>query len=497
MNGDGRRPASEAELVAAWLRQATRRGPWRDSAGRSIAVIYPGRWTGLPGPDLRDAIVSIDGGPARRLDLEVHLDAADWRRHGHHRDPAYAGVGLHLVWEADARADEPGPPQLALAQALSAAVDPVVDRVPDRESLPCTRPRPLDAESRRVIVQAIEDQGRRRHAEQAAVMESQIAALGPDQALHQAILRALGYRPNAAAFEVLGGCVTSALSESLARNGEVAGVGALEAVLMGAAGLLPMQRPGSPVDGYGRTLQRIWQSHGSLAGLQAADWTLQSVRPANRPTRRIAAAARLLARAPAPGETLAETVLAEVRRAAADSDLRRLQARWQVAEAPDAYWARHFDFGRATRRPAPALVGADRAREILVNAVLPFAAAMGHARGQPDLPRASAAVLDAMPGGMWNHDSRYMTQTLGIERRGLGGAKAQQGLLRLHRRWCRDKRCAACPMARCAAALAADTAGAFEVGRSAATATRPVEVAVSRATARSDRFAPATGNPPR
>ena len=52
-------------------------------------------------------------------------------------------------------------------------------------------------------------------------MESQIAALGPDQALHQAMLRALGYRPNAAAFEALGGCVTSALSEALASNGEV------------------------------------------------------------------------------------------------------------------------------------------------------------------------------------------------------------------------------------------------------------------------------------
>ncbi len=468
LSGDWR-PASEAELVAAWLRQATRRGPWRDSAGRGVEVIYPGRWTGLPGPDLRDAVVSIDGGPARRLDLEVHLDAADWRRHGHHRDPAYAGVGLHLVWDVGARAPEAGPPQLALAPALAAAADPVApDPLPDGHSLPCARPAPLDAKSRRVIVAAIEAQGRRRHAEQAAVMESQIAALGPDQALHQAILRALGYRPNAAAFEALGGCVTSALSEALASNGEVAGLGALEAVLMGAAGLLPMQRRGAPADGYARLLQRIWQSYGSLTCLRAADWTLQSVRPANRPTRRIAAAARLLSRAPDPGMTLVETVLAEVRRAADESDPRRLLARFQVAEAPDAYWARHFDFGRATRRPSPALVGAARAREILVNAVLPFAAAVGHGRGQSDLPRASAAVLAALPGGTWNQDSRYMTQTLGIERRGLGGAEAQQGLLRLHRRWCRDKRCAACPMARCVRSEGAVTATASDVAGSAA-----------------------------
>ncbi len=146
-----------------------------------------------------------------------------------------------------------------------------------------------------------------------------------------------------------------------------------------------------------------------------------------------------------------DTVLAEVRRAAAEADVRWLEARFQVSEPPDAYWARRYDFGRPARRPVPTLVGASRSREILVNAVLPFAAAMGHAQGRAELTRASAAVLAALGGGMWNQDSRYMVHTLGIGRRGLGGAKAQQGLLRLFRRWCRDKRCGVCPMANCVA----------------------------------------------
>ena len=459
LNGDRQRPASEAALVAAWLRQAVRRGPWRDSIGRSVAVIYPGRWTGLPGPDLRDAIVSIDDGPARRLDLEVHLAAADWRRHGHDRDPAYAGVGLHLVWEIGPHPPAPAPPVVVLAPALSGAVAPAAaDPSAAREGLPCRRSGPADAALRRQTIEIVEQQGQRRHAERTAVLEGDIAALGPDEALHLAIFRALGYRPNAEAFQILGGCVTSGLSEALASNAADAGLEVLEAVLMGAAGLLPVQRRGLPADGYARLLQRIWQSYGSLACLRAADWTLQSVRPANRPTRRIAAAARLLSRAPDPGRSLVDTVLADVRRAAAASDLRGLHARFQVAEPADAYWARHFDFGKPTRRPAAALVGAGRAREILVNAVLPFAAAMGHALGQGDLPRASAAILAALPGGMWNQDSRYMIQTLGIERRGLGGAMAQQGLLRLHRRWCRDKRCGVCPMARRAAAPGVEAA---------------------------------------
>lgn len=459
LNGDNRRPASEAELVAAWLQQATRLGPWRDSSGRNVAVIYPGRWTGLPGPDLRDAIVSIDEGPALRLDLEVHMSAADWWRHGHHTDPAYAAVGLHLVWRVDVNPPTAAPPAIALETVLTADGESIVSCPgPTTATFPCQRPPAPDTVSHHVIVAAIEEQGRRRHAEKAAAMEGNIAALGPDQALHLAVLRALGYRPNAAAFEALGRCVTSSLAESLNRNGDVAGLGVLEAVLMGAAGLLPMQRPRHhPAGGYARTLQRIWQSYGSLTCLQATDWTLQSVRPANWPTRRVAAAARLLARAPDAGATMVETVLADVRRAAAASDLRRVQRRFHVAEPPDAYWFRNYDFGRPARRPAPALVGASRAREILVNAVLPFAAAMGRARGQPDLTRASADILAALPGGMWNQDSRYMAHTLGIARRGLGGAQAQQGMLRLHRRWCRDKRCAACPMAQCLKAPGLET----------------------------------------
>ena len=438
--------------MAAWLQQATRLGPWRDTAGRRVAVIYPGRWTGLPGPDLRDAIVSIDDGPALRLDLEVHLNGTDWWRHGHHHDPAYAAVGLHLVWEVDAAPRGPAPPAIALARVLPMAAG-AVDATPTSaaEPLPCHGPHPLDAASRRLIVQAIEDQGRRRHAEQTAVMESNIAAHGADQALHLAILRALGYRQNARTFEALGSCVTSGLTEALTSSGDVARPGTLEAVLMGAAGLLPVQRSTQPVDGYGRLLQHIWQSYGALTCLQADDWTYQSVRPANRPTRRVAAAARLLTRVPATGQTLVDTVLAEVCRAGAASDVRWLEARFQVSEPPDAYWARRYDFGRPARRPVPTLVGASRSREILVNAVLPFAAAMGHAQGRAELTRASAAALAALGGGMWNQDSRYMAHTLGIGRRGLGGAKAQQGLLRLFRRWCRDKRCGVCPMASCVA----------------------------------------------
>ena len=56
----------------------------------------------------------------------------------------------------------------------------------------------------------------------------------------------------------------------------------------------------------------------------------------------------------------------------------------------------------------------------------------------------------------WNRHTRYMADTLGLERRGLGAALAQQGLLRIYRRWCRDKHCASCPAAAAAASAQAE-----------------------------------------
>lgn len=53
----------------------------------------PGRG---PGPDFRDAVIEAPWGTLRG-DVELHPRASDFHRHGHHRDPAYDGLALHLV----------------------------------------------------------------------------------------------------------------------------------------------------------------------------------------------------------------------------------------------------------------------------------------------------------------------------------------------------------------------------------------------------------------
>ena len=300
---------------------------------------------------------------------------------------------------------------------------------------------------------AIRAEGAKRHAERAAVLESDIEALGADQALYRAVMRALGYSANtrqfeavaeAAPIELLGALAGPSLGERRVR---------VEAELLGAAGLLPSQR-GQPAEHpHVVMLEEAWAGTAPRAAPAVDDWTLAAVRPHNRPARRLAGAARLLSTAPMARRSLAERVAGQVL-AANDGGRGRDLAGWfEVRVGPEDFWARHLDVGRPAARPLPALIGRGRSQELLVNAVLPFTAALGGWTGRTELVEAAGAALADLGAVGWNRHTRYMADTLRLERRGLGSALAQQGLLRIYRRWCRAKQCGECPAANAAAAM--------------------------------------------
>ena len=452
--GDPPRPGSEAELVELWLQAAPRSSPMRDSLGRSIEVVYPGRRTGLAGPDLCDVIVSVDGGPVRRIDVEVHLHEAEWRRHGHDGDARYAGEILHLVWTAAPPGAFRGPPYVLAPEALAGGQSPERRRS-DPAGWPCWMEGSGPAAAARLRA-AVRAEGARRQAERAAVLESEIEALGPDQALYRAMMRAMGYSANTRQFEAIAAEVPIELLSALAGPSLAERRLRVEAELLGAGGLLPSQRGQQAEHPHMRALEAAWASGSPRLAPVVEDWTLAAVRPYNRPARRLAGAARLLSTAPLARRSLAERVAGQVLEASDRGRGRDLVEWFEVRVRPEDFWAQNLDAGRPAARPLPALVGRGRSQELLVNAVLPFVAALGGWTKRPDLVEAAGAMLADLGSVGWNRHTRYMADTLGLERRGLGAALAQQGLLRIYRRWCRDKHCASCPAAAAAASAQAE-----------------------------------------
>ncbi len=88
---------SERVLQKIWLKLAFNAGGLKDERDRPIRVHFPGCWNRLEGPDFKDAIFEIDG-VRTQGDVEIHFARRDWEYHGHHLNPEFDGVKLHVVY---------------------------------------------------------------------------------------------------------------------------------------------------------------------------------------------------------------------------------------------------------------------------------------------------------------------------------------------------------------------------------------------------------------
>ena len=87
-----------SNIGAADLGPPTRLGQPAASRWRSCS-----KAVGAPdaGPDFRDAVIAFPTGKLSTGDVEIHVRASDWYRHGHHNDPEYDRVILHAVYRDD------------------------------------------------------------------------------------------------------------------------------------------------------------------------------------------------------------------------------------------------------------------------------------------------------------------------------------------------------------------------------------------------------------
>lgn len=396
-----RRRVREADLATAWEERRYAPASLVDSLGRPLRVVFPGRRWGGVGPDFRGAVLALADGALLRGDVEVHVRASDWTRHGHATDPAYAYVVLHVVQVADAPArDARGRPLPTLALRVEPGQRPV--RLP----APCIH-RLED------VVRVVEEAGRVRFRGKAARFEGDLACVEPSQALWRGIAEGLGYAANQAPFARLADTATWAAA---ARTAEELGSTGVSALLLGTGGLL-----GDATAAELACWQVLVDDHGAGQALAPTAWRRGGIRPANDPARRCRGLAHLAARwaeaARRQGWCLAELAVEAVR-AALPARRPSLTAFVQVAP-----W-----------------IGQGRARAIAVNVLLPFACASG-------LDEA-ASLYERLPGEPWNRASAYMASLLVPDRAiRLRTACQQQGLLHLFRTACQARQCERCPAA--------------------------------------------------
>ena len=402
-SGDERPAIPERLLWKLWKRRAARQDEFRTGAGGRIRVLYPGRAGTSAGPDFRDALLEVEGLGLVRGDVEIHLKQRDWAAHGHGDDPNYNGVVIHGALKVDspetALHSGTTAPLVSLSGLLdgadgeSAAPD---DDAPTTDGLwellarrGYSRPGSA-AETGRLLDRAGDERFRRK----AALLGRFAGEQGPEQTLYEALLEGLGYRHNQQPFVKLAHLVpVAALRRAalpvLAQQRPMV----LRHWLLAVSGLTdvdaaaPLRLP----PGLGPAMSR-------------RDWHLFRVRPANHPTARIEGAAELVARFLERGLL---TGLAE------------------AAGSPSQLTAALTVGGRSD---GAAPIGAGRARDLAVNAVLPLLHAIDGDAESPYL-----ATFRRFPKLQGNEVVREMAAQLLPEpwRAEISNARRQQGLLHL------------------------------------------------------------------
>ena len=89
----------EEFLYFIWENRLFLKEKLKTTDDESIEVIHTGRRNFHSGPDFFNAKIKI-GETLWAGNIEIHINASDWKKHNHSEDKAYENVILHVVQQA-------------------------------------------------------------------------------------------------------------------------------------------------------------------------------------------------------------------------------------------------------------------------------------------------------------------------------------------------------------------------------------------------------------
>ena len=98
----------ESLLHYFWRNKIFATVPLVTTDGRELQILRTGTPHKDAGPDFKQAVVRV-GDLTWAGDVEIHVRASDWLRHGHQHDGKYGTIVLHVVYEEDVGLDLPCP----------------------------------------------------------------------------------------------------------------------------------------------------------------------------------------------------------------------------------------------------------------------------------------------------------------------------------------------------------------------------------------------------
>ncbi|MBE0676754.1 MAG: DUF2851 family protein [Bacteroidales bacterium] len=415
----------EEFLHFVWRYRLYDSGKLQDSEGNLVEVISPGEYNRDAGPDFLNARIRI-GDTVWAGNAEIHINASDWFRHGHHNDHAYNNVVIHVVASNDRQA------VTASGRSVPSLVPAIAEGVYEKYSEYVNNPMIIACQNdlpgldKYYLSHWLNYLSIERLQSKSETIGITLRETNNDweESLYRLVARYYGARVNTDNFEMLAKSLPLKLLHKHADNRLQ-----VEALLFGMAGMLTGELFRDAVsDDYFRELMRefrVLRSKYSLVPMHGWLWKFHRLRPAGFPTVRLSQLAGLICRS--------RRLFSEVLEATSTEMLHSL-----LDNPASDYWNEHYSFGKKSGRRS-GHAGEGTIDILIINVIIPMLFVHGTLRGPVSLCDRAVDFL-----GEIRAESNRITRewsSIGVS---AASASDSQALNHLLNEYCRKRRCLEC-----------------------------------------------------
>jgi len=414
----------EAFLHYIWKFQFFDKTDLKTIGGDAINIIRPGILNNHAGADFSNAKIVFDDIEWNGY-VEIHLDGNDWYHHGHHQNPDYDNVILHVVWSANGkttkRSDLTEIPVLELKTRIFLSHYEKYRRLSNsKERILCRKF--LKDIDRLKIFEAFDKALVKRLERKANEILVRLRKNDRDweETCFQILAGNFGFKINKEPFLSLARSIPYKIllkhSDNLIQ---------IEALLFGMAGFLNVNES----DPYFNVLKKEFQflqSKYQLSGFVfLQNWKFLRMRPANFPTIRIAQLAKLISIYQKLFSMIINT-----------REVTELLTNFKVAQSE--YWRNHYDFSKKSNRQMGGL-GKKSIENIMINTVVPLLAAYSIEKDDVHYLERAQVILQNLKPEVNNITREWQEANVKIT-----SAFDSQASIELINEYCSQKKCLDC-----------------------------------------------------
>lgn len=419
--------------------------------GLSVKILDRGKWNFDAGPDFIGATIKI-GDEVLAGDVEIHWRSSDWHHHDHTHDKKYDRVIVHAVFIDDDPSSSIH--TIELKNYLNGSILSLSERIQKAnakngsiycyEQLPEIQPEMV----RNWILQ----NGLLRLKFKAGEFKrlKDTLQLPVNEIFYRSMMEALGFSKNRKPFLRLAEKIPYQLITELIRPDEPSrALMRVQAVLLGAAGLLRHEQPDAASVPFIQRLEDLWiefQNHYAVTPMQERDWKFFKLRPANFPTMRIAGIAKFLVTY--KNANFADTFFRILETSSDANDI--IAETEKILIIPSyGYWSTHYIWGDEGKRGYTDLIGVQRAFEIIVNVIWPMLLMLSEEKSDDVM---IGKILEVY-GKAMSREKNTITESMRRQLENRWGKNKKipysmqyaQGLIQLHHQ-CTEYNCSSCPI---------------------------------------------------